>query len=109
MPKVLEFSAVVVDTVTRKHRVKGELAELTTVVLQQPNYSVIVKGLPDRLQALEMDQEYCFEIHVKQTKLETEEEQQKTYTCRYCGEIFTKPLELAGHVKTMHRKEDQEK
>jgi hypothetical protein len=32
------------------------------------------------------------------------EEKKKMYKCKYCGEEFEKPLELAHHVRTKHKR-----
>ncbi|MHC1599352.1 MAG: hypothetical protein ACXQS5_00805 [Candidatus Methanospirareceae archaeon] len=32
------------------------------------------------------------------------EEKKKEYKCKYCGEVFEKPLLLAHHVRTKHKK-----
>lgn len=34
----------------------------------------------------------------------TMEEEKREYKCKYCGEVFDKPLLLARHIKTKHKK-----
>lgn len=108
MPAIVDRPLKVTGSVTSWKEKEGAFTESRTVTLTSLVMDVTIKASPLILEGLEKGETYRLQIIQDQTKLPIEEQKEKSYKCRYCGETFAKPLELAKHVKTTHKKEDQE-
>jgi hypothetical protein len=47
-------------------------------------------------------------VEVKKVEIKVEPPKPKEYKCKYCSQTFTKPQQLAAHVRKAHKKEKEE-
>jgi len=47
-------------------------------------------------------------VEVKKVEIKVEPPKPKEYKCKYCSQTFTKPQQLASHVRKAHKKEKEE-
>jgi len=47
-------------------------------------------------------------VEVKKVEIKVEPPKPKEYKCKYCSQTFTKPAQLAAHVRKAHKKEKEE-
>jgi|GEM_PF-1965401 len=98
--------------------VKGDITQEWTVTLTNDIGEIKLKGGFRELDYLSVMKSVRVQVTIDQTELPIEDEERPTiegaehpttYKCKYCGDEFAKPLELAHHVRTTHRKELDDK
>ena len=88
---------------------KGDITQEWTVTLSNDIGEIRIKGGFRELGYLNVMRSVRVQVTIDQTELpienESEEESEASetkYRCKYCGESFDKPLELARHVQEKH-------
>lgn len=100
-------------TVQRNNRdlklVKGEAVEEWTAELVNDSGKIQLKGYFPAARNFIIKNSVRVRIEADQEELPIKDEQPTAYKCKYCGETFDKPLELAHHVRKVHKKGAEEK